>query len=293
MGASQTFAGTDGKARYQRATARLTTALREHHSPTHEHSMRVEFLAGGVARRLGLAADLVAVVELVAIVHDVGKLAVPAELLSKPGALSETEYALVKTHSVRGEELLVAATNLDVGAEVRGCHERWDGSGYPDGLVGEQIPLASRIVGACDALDAMLSSRSYRRALTLEEAIPRLRAGAGGQFDPAVVDALLSALADPPWPADEALDMLILIWRSGDRGRYERMCRSWLGQLEQGVPLAPPARGAVEQRLTEIFDSSDPAGALDVLAETLADVGARAPSRRARFHRQRLAGCTG
>jgi len=287
MGASEVFAGRDGKARYRQATARLTAALRDHHSPTHEHSLRVEFLAGGVARRLGLGDDLVAVVELVAIVHDVGKLAVPAELLSKPGALSAGEYELVKTHSVRGEELLVAATDLDVGTEVRGCHERWDGSGYPDGLVAQEIPLASRIVGACDALDAMLSSRSYRSALTLDEAIPRLRAGAGSQFDPAVVDALLSALADPPWPPDEALDMLILIWRSGDRGRFDRMCRTWLGQLERGVQLAPGARGAIATRLN-FFDAADPARALEVLADTLADVGAREPSDRARFHRRRL-----
>jgi putative two-component system response regulator len=158
--------------------------------------VRVADLARAVASRLGLPPTDIVEAELAALVHDVGKLAIPTHLLDKPSALTQAERSLMQAHSVRGEEILLKATSLDLGREVRACHERWDGTGYPDGLAGADIPLASRIIGACDALDAMVSERAYRAALSLDEAMRRLRAGAGTQFDPDVVGAVLAVAAD-------------------------------------------------------------------------------------------------
>lgn len=130
------------------------------------------------------------------LLHDIGKLVIPVALLDKPGAPSEAERHEMRRHSVLGEELLAEDDGSALARDVRCCHERWNGGGYPDGLVGEQIPLASRIVGACDAMDAMRSSRSYRAALSEPETVRRLIDGAGRQFDPRVIEALL-AVASP------------------------------------------------------------------------------------------------
>jgi len=193
---SQTFGGPRGHLRFETAIRRLAVVLRDHHSPTAEHSVRVADLTRAVALRLGLPPADIVEAELAALVHDVGKLAIPTELLDKPSSLTVAERDQLQAHSVRGEEILLKATSLDLGREVRACHERWDGTGYPDGLAGAGIPLVSRIIGACDALDAMLSERAYRAALSLDEAMRRLRAGAGTQFDPDVVAAVLVVAKD-------------------------------------------------------------------------------------------------
>jgi HD-GYP domain-containing protein (c-di-GMP phosphodiesterase class II) len=129
--------------------------------------------------------------------HDVGKLAIPEEILNKPGPLSEDEWEFVRRHTVIGERILNAAPALEVAATiVRSTHERWDGTGYPDQLAGEAIPVAARIIAVCDAFDAMTSSRPYAPARTPQEAIRELVRCSGTQFDPTVVNAFAAVHAD-------------------------------------------------------------------------------------------------
>lgn len=129
----------------------------------------------------------------VAELHDVGKFAIPDAILGKPGALTDDEWELVRRHPVVGQRILAAAPALVHLAEiVRATHERFDGRGYPDGLVGAEIPLVARVVAVCDAFDAMTANRPYRPALSAEDALAELRRCAGTQFDPAVVAAFLA-----------------------------------------------------------------------------------------------------
>jgi HD-GYP domain-containing protein (c-di-GMP phosphodiesterase class II) len=157
------------------------------------HSRDVVELCVAVADELSLDDALRRDTELVALLHDVGKIRIPGEIVNKPGPLDEDEWELMQTHTIEGERLLQQVGGLlaRVGGVVRSCHERWDGTGYPDGLAGEQIPLVARIVMCCDAFSAMTTSRSYRPALPLEDAVAELRRCAGSHFDPVVVDALL------------------------------------------------------------------------------------------------------
>jgi HD-GYP domain-containing protein (c-di-GMP phosphodiesterase class II) len=164
---------------------------------TGSHSRDVVHLVRSVSERLGLSRDDLRTAELVALLHDVGKIRIPAEVIRKPGPLTAAERALIETHTIQGEQMLAKVGGLlaDVGRIVRSCHEHWDGRGYPDGIAGEEIPLIARIVCCCDAFDAMTSDRPYRAARTPGEALGELRACRGTQFDPAVVDAL-AALVD-------------------------------------------------------------------------------------------------
>ena len=181
----------------RRAVDALAHELRLHHQPTAEHSHRLANLSRKVAHRLGLDPLDIVEVELVAVLHDVGKLAVDPEILDYPGPLGPRERAIMARHTIEGEELLARTAGLEhLGETVRATHERFDGTGYPDGLAGEGIPLAARIVACADSFDAMTSSRAYRRALSFEEACTRLRAGAGSQFDPAVVAVLLGVVLE-------------------------------------------------------------------------------------------------
>ena len=164
---------------------------------TGSHSRDVVALVVAVAERLGLKARELRQAEFAAMLHDVGKVKIPAKVINKPGPLDDDERALMNTHTIVGEAMLDQVGGLlgDVGHIVRSCHERWDGAGYPDGLAGEQIPLAARIVCACDAWSAMTTDRPYRKALSREVASTELHACAGTQFDPRVVDALAEVLA--------------------------------------------------------------------------------------------------
>ena len=163
---------------------------------TGSHSRDVVELVLAVADNLGLDHPGRRQAEFAALLHDVGKVKVPAEIINKAGPLDDGEWEIMKTHTVLGEQMLEQIGGLlgDVGHVVRSCHERWDGAGYPDGLAGEAIPLSARIVCACDAWSAMRTDRSYRRALPFEVALAELRSCAGTHFDPRVVDALVSVL---------------------------------------------------------------------------------------------------
>ena len=163
---------------------------------TGSHSRDVVDLVVGVADRLHLEPRDRQRAEFAALLHDVGKVKIPAAIINKPGALDEAEWELMKTHTILGEQMLERIGGLlgEVGTIVRSCHERWDGKGYPDGLAGEAIPLVARIVCACDAWSAMTTDRSYRKARSDEEAAAELRASSGSHFDPRVVDELLAVL---------------------------------------------------------------------------------------------------
>jgi HD-GYP domain-containing protein (c-di-GMP phosphodiesterase class II) len=163
---------------------------------TGSHSRDVVDLALAVAEELGIPTHERQDIEFTALLHDVGKIRIPAEIINKPAKLTPGERALIETHTIEGERMLekVGGRLAGVGRIVRSCHERWDGAGYPDGLAAEQIPRPARIVMCCDAFSAMTTNRSYRRALPLETAIDELRANAGTQFDPAVVHALINVV---------------------------------------------------------------------------------------------------
>lgn len=190
----------------------LAEFLRESHEYTGGHSRSVVVLSHRVAMKLGLGEEAMQSVEFGALLHDVGKMAIPNELLDKPGKLSDEEWIEMKRHTVEGEQMLerIGGALADVGAIVRSHHERFDGSGYPDGLRGEEIPIAARVISACDAFNAMTTDRSYREALSFEAAIAELRAHAGKQFDPDVVEALIEVVSpgtqpDSPPDRDAAL----------------------------------------------------------------------------------------
>jgi HD-GYP domain-containing protein (c-di-GMP phosphodiesterase class II) len=160
---------------------------------TGSHSRHVVDLVVAVAEDMDLNESDRRDAEFVALLHDVGKIRIPAAIINKPGPLDAEERALMETHTIVGEEMLDRVGGMlgHVGRLVRSCHERWDGKGYPDNLVGEAIPLVARIVCACDAFSAMTTDRPYRSARTLEEALTELQRCSGTQFDPQVVDALL------------------------------------------------------------------------------------------------------
>ena len=161
-------------------------------SYTGSHSRDVVSLSVAVADELGLDARARRDTEFVALLHDVGKIRIPNEIINKPGPLTPEERAVVETHTLIGEEMLdkVGGVLGNVGHLVRSCHERYDGGGYPDGLAGEQIPLVARIVCCCDAYNAITTDRPYRAGRPPEDAMEELRRCAGSQFDPAVVAAL-------------------------------------------------------------------------------------------------------
>jgi HD-GYP domain-containing protein (c-di-GMP phosphodiesterase class II) len=195
---SETVGASDAESRaaIEYAVGELVDALRHHHTGTAEHSNRLAIDCRLVGEELGLEPDALFELELVAILHDIGKLAVPTAILDLARPLAGRERAVVRAHTVRGAEILAEIAGLaHLAPLVRASHERWDGTGYPDRLRGEQIPLAARVVVTVDAFDAMTNDRPYRRALGYSEARRRITAGAGTSFDPRVVGALLAAVA--------------------------------------------------------------------------------------------------
>jgi len=160
---------------------------------TGAHSRDVVDLTLGVADALGLSTQERRDAEFVALLHDVGKVRIPNEIINKPGKLTPDERAIIETHTLEGERMLHQVGGLlgEIGRLVRSCHERWDGTGYPDGIAGEAIPLVARIVCCCDAFNAMTTDRSYRKGMALEEALAEVERCSGTQFDPRVVEALV------------------------------------------------------------------------------------------------------
>ncbi len=219
-------------AAYQGTALLLGDVVEADDAYTGSHSRGVVELSLAVSDRLGLDSGQRRNVEFAALLHHVGKIAVPKENINKPGALDEEEWAIMHRHTIEGEAMLnrVGGVLAEVGRIVRSSHEHYNGSGYPDGLAGERIPIEARIVTCCDAFSAMTTTRSYRKAMPVEAAIAELHACAGAQFDPSVVRALV-AIAYRAWTDAAACD----------RGY------SWLTsqRVEEGSSLwraAPPRR---------------------------------------------------
>jgi HD-GYP domain-containing protein (c-di-GMP phosphodiesterase class II) len=160
------------------------------------HTRGVLNLAIAVSEELQLDPIARRNTELGALLHDVGKVVIPNEIINKNGPLDDDEWTLIKTHTIEGQRILdeIGGLMSTVGRVVRAAHERWDGGGYPDGLRGEEIPLESRVIFCCDAMNAMTTMRSYRKARPPREALAELQANAGSQFDPEVVTALTAVV---------------------------------------------------------------------------------------------------
>ena len=221
---------------YHAVLRSLAAALEARDGYTGEHSDDVRRLSAAVAARLGLDARAAGEVEAVALLHDIGKIGIPDGVLHKPGPLTPEEWELMREHPVIGERILRPLPGLgDVATAVRHEHERWDGGGYPDGLAGEAIPLASRIVLACDAWHALVSDRPYRAALDAATARAELERNAGSQFDPQVVAALFAALdegdLDHAEPADDGEDVAQALTEAGGDEHRRRLERELLALI--------------------------------------------------------------
>jgi putative nucleotidyltransferase with HDIG domain len=174
------------------AITSLSQAMEERDQYTAGHSRRVRYYSLALARALHLDQKQTKLLGLAALLHDIGKVAVPDAILHKPAKLTEEEYAVVREHPVTGERILRPVLRHRVLlAAIRGHHERIDGTGYPDGLRGEQIPLLARLISIPDCFDALTTSRAYRDALPVSEALKILRDGAGKHFDAAFTRAFL------------------------------------------------------------------------------------------------------
>ena len=199
---------------YRGTVMLLSDVLEFEDEYTAQHSRSVVDLVDAVADELGVDRESRQELEFAALLHDVGKIAIPKELLRKSSGLTASEFEVIKSHTIEGQFILdrIGGLLARVGEIVRSCHERWDGKGYPDGLAGEEIPLASRIVFACDAYNAMTTDRPYRKALSRDAALKEIQANAGKQFDPRVVAALVHVVeqgAPVLAPADEVRAVLV------------------------------------------------------------------------------------
>jgi diguanylate cyclase (GGDEF)-like protein len=184
-----------GPAAHGDVVAALVSALQERDRYTGDHSESVVEMAARVGQAMALDPEEVSRIRMAALLHDIGKVGIPDEILHKPGPLDEREWELMRQHPVIGERILRMIPGLGgVARIVRHEHERWDGQGYPDGLAGADVPVGSRVILACDAYHAMTSDRPYRGAMSHVEAMAELTQNAGTQFDPEVVQALVGYL---------------------------------------------------------------------------------------------------
>ena len=187
---------------YESTIHALVQAVETKDHYTRGHSERVSRASVMIARFIGMREDRLNALRYAGILHDVGKLGVPTKLLQKTDRLSEAEFAAIKLHPVRGLEMLSDIEFLDEAFKgILHHHERLDGRGYPMGLAGAQIPEFARVIAVADAFDSMTSTRSYRHARSVEDAIVELERCKGSQFDPRMVDALIAALVKEPWVA--------------------------------------------------------------------------------------------
>src|SRR4030095_8246476 len=175
----------------------LATAIDAKDQTTHCHVRRVQIYAAGLGEVLGLSKAEIGALKAGALLHDVGKLAVPAHIINKPGRLTPAEFEKMKIHTTVGAQILSRVNfPYPVTPIIRHHHEQWDGLGYPDGLKGEQIPITARIISVVDCFDSVREDRPFRRGMTRDEAIAFLLRGAGNHFDPSVVDLFIEHLPD-------------------------------------------------------------------------------------------------
>jgi len=175
----------------------LARASEIHDEDTGSHLLRIRLIVEQIALRMGFSPDDAESLGHDAILHDVGKLRVPTEVLKKPDVFTDRERHVMRQHTVRGERLLSGRASMERAARIaRSHHEHWDGTGYPDGLAGEAIPLEARITAAADILDALIATRCYKQSWTYEAALQEVIAMAGTHLDPDVVQSLRKADAD-------------------------------------------------------------------------------------------------
>lgn len=175
----------DLKELFYKTIKSISSALDSKDPYTHGHSLRVTLYSLILAKEMGFDEKLLEEIETAGLLHDIGKIAIPQNILCKPGKLTDEEFAVMKMHPNNSEKLILSIKKLaGISSWLKAHHERWDGKGYPDGLKGEEIPLSSRIVAIADTYDAMTSTRSYRTALAHEVAISEIQRCAGSQFDP-------------------------------------------------------------------------------------------------------------
>ena len=213
---------------------KLSAALEARDAYTHGHSKRVTRHSERIARELGLPRELVAKVRIAAAVHDVGKIRTPRDVLTKPGRLDDSEFEIVKQHPVDGAEMVCDLGDAEITAMVRHHHERLDGTGYPDRLAGDEIPLGARIIAVADTFDAMTSSRPYRAACRHKKALDVLAKEAGAQLDPAPVAAFMRYYSGKRSVG----------WTSLAAAAPQRL-GAWLGGVFQnvGAGIAPAVQG--------------------------------------------------
>jgi HD domain-containing protein len=189
---------------HQATLAALCQAVETKDFYTRGHSERVSRGAGMIARQVGMRADRAEAVRFAGMLHDVGKLGVPTKVLQKDGPLTEQEFAAIQLHPMRGLEIVREIGFLtEALTGIMHHHERMDGRGYPMGFAGDEIPEFARIIAVADAFDSMTSTRAYRKAVRIPDAVTELRKGAGSQFDPKVVDAFVVALNRDGWQLQE------------------------------------------------------------------------------------------
>jgi putative nucleotidyltransferase with HDIG domain len=261
----------------------LALAIEAKDETTGEHLQRVRVYAMELAKELGLSEDETEALRAASVLHDIGKLAVPEHIISKPGKLTPEEFEKMKIHPIVGAEILEQVDfPYPVVPIVRAHHEKWDGSGYPNGLAGEQIPIGARILAAVDCLDALASDRQYRKALPLNEAMAKVVADAGKSFDPKVVAILqrryveLEKLAnEQPLQAPPKLSTDI---------KVERGLAPAAGFAESAEPAASassPSAGSIEliaaarQQGQEILDLCRQAGSCLSTADILSLLAVR------------------
>ena len=229
------------QARRAEVLEQLSASLEARDPYTHGHSRRVTRLAEAIARGMGLPKEDVARIRTAAAVHDVGKLRTPRAVLNKPGRLNDDEFAAIKRHPVDGAEMVAELGDDALTAMVRHHHERLDGSGYPDGLAGEAIPLGARIIAVADTFDAITSTRPYRPGAQHQKALEVLRKESGGQLDPVAVTAFLRYYTGERSVA----------WWSILVAEPPRLLSSLIGWI-QGAGAAPLAKGVVAAGATAL-----------------------------------------
>lgn len=245
-----TFAQQADETKAHEATlATLCQAVETKDYYTRGHCMRVAEGSAMIARELGMSAERIQKIRYAGMLHDIGKLGVPTKVLQKTGKLTDDEYAAIKLHPTRGYEIVREISFLDEAlAGIRHHHERLDGNGYPMGLVGMEIPESARVISVADVFDCLTSTRSYRKAWPVEDAITELRACAGTQFDPQMVEALIRAVAREGW-------------RTPDVEEPPRPCVGADGPDRGAGSAAPAASGAaVDTAGDDAAGSTEPAG---------------------------------
>jgi putative nucleotidyltransferase with HDIG domain len=219
----------------------LAVAINAKDEVTHEHVLRVQIYAAGVARILNCSDAEVEALRAGALLHDIGKIAVPDYILNKPGKLTAAEFEKMKTHTIVGGQILARVEfPYPIVPVVRHHHERWDGCGYPDGLKGEEIPLTARILSVVDCFDAVREDRQYRKAMTREEALDFIMGGSGTMYDPRVVGIFITHL--PEFEAE------ILAHRNTPVPTYGI---TPLEELSEAARLVAPAAGLAETVATD------------------------------------------